>query len=100
VDDYVFPLSIRDGVPSLGIRPYTDVEYESLPHVILTSDVDWYLQVLDFDVDDNDNWYDAILDNVNHSELFDALGDYKGRTTGLEVSSADNNNNNSMDYSC
>jgi hypothetical protein len=37
VDVYVFPLSIRDGLPYLGMRPYTDVEYESLPHVILTS---------------------------------------------------------------
>jgi hypothetical protein len=71
------------------MRPYTDVEYESLPHVILTSDVDWDPRVLDFDIDDNDDWYDPISDNVNHSELFDAFGDYIGRTTGLEVSSAD-----------
>jgi hypothetical protein len=89
VDGYVFPLSIRDGLPYLGMRPCTDVEYESLPHVILTSDVDWDPQVLDFDIDDNDDWYDTISDNVNHSELFDAFGYYKGRTTGLEVSSAD-----------
>jgi hypothetical protein len=89
VDGYVFPLNIRDGLPYLGMRPYTDVEYESFPHVILTSDVDWDSRVLDFDVDDKDNWHDAISDNVNHSELFDAFGDYRGRTTGLEVSSAD-----------
>jgi hypothetical protein len=89
VDGYVFPLSIRDGLPYLGMRPYTDVEYESLPYVILTSDVDWDPRVLDFDIDDNHDWYDAISDNVNHSELFDAFGDYKVRTTKLEVSSAD-----------
>jgi hypothetical protein len=77
VDGYVFPLSIRDGLPYLGMRPYTDVEYESLPHVILTSDVDWDPQVLDFDIDDKDDWCDAISNNVNHSELFDAFGDYK-----------------------
>jgi hypothetical protein len=41
VDGYVFPLSIQDGLLYLGMRPYTDVRYESLPHVILTSDVDW-----------------------------------------------------------
>jgi hypothetical protein len=69
VDSYVFPLSIRDGLPYLDIRPYTDVEYESLPHVILTSNADWDPIVLDFDVDDKDNWYDAISNNVNHSEL-------------------------------
>jgi hypothetical protein len=52
MDGYVFPLSIRDGLPYLGMRPYTDVEYESLPHVILTIDVDWNPRVLDFDIDD------------------------------------------------
>jgi hypothetical protein len=89
VDAYVFPLSIRDGLPYLGMRPYTDSEYESLPHVILTSDVDWDPGVLNFDIDDNDDWYDAISDNVNHSDLFDVLGNYKGREAELEVSSAD-----------
>jgi hypothetical protein len=54
-----------------------DVEYESPPHVILTSDVDRDPRLFDFDIDDNDNWYDAILDNMNHYELFDALGNYK-----------------------
>jgi hypothetical protein len=88
VDGYVFPLSIRDGLPYLGMRPYTDVEYKSLPHVIITSNVDWDPWVLDFDIDDNDDWYDAISDNMNHSELFDVFGDNKGCTTGLEVSSA------------
>jgi hypothetical protein len=88
VDCYAFPLSIRDGLPYRGIRPYTDVEYESPPHVILTSDVDWNQRLLDFDIDDNDDWYDASSDNMNHSELVDSFGDYKGRTTELEVSSA------------
>jgi hypothetical protein len=46
VDCYVFPFSIRDGLPYLGRRPYTDVEYESPPHVILTSDVDWNPRLL------------------------------------------------------
>jgi hypothetical protein len=49
------------------MRPYTDVEYELLPHVIITGDVDWDPRVLDFDIDDDDDWYDAISDNVNHS---------------------------------
>jgi hypothetical protein len=69
------------------MRPYTDVEYESPPRVILTSNVDWNSRLLDFDIDD-DNWYDASSDNMNHSELFDAYRNYAGRTTKLEVSSA------------
>ena len=89
VDGYVFPLSIRDGLPYLGMRPYTDVEYEPPPHVILTSDVDWDQRLLDFDIDEDNDWYDAISDNMNHSELFDAFSNYTGHTTELEVSSAD-----------
>ena len=56
--------------------------------MILTSDVDWNPRLLAFDIDDNDNWYDAISDNMNHSELFDAFCNYTGRTAKLEVSSA------------
>jgi hypothetical protein len=82
------PLSILDGLLYLGMRPYTDVEHESLPYVILTSDVDWDSSLLDFDLDDNDDRYDAILNNMNQSELFDAFGDYKGCTAELEVASA------------
>jgi hypothetical protein len=70
------------------MRPYADVEYESSPHVILTSDIDWNQRLLDFDIDDDNDWYDASSDNMNHSELVDAFGDYKGRTAKLEVSFA------------
>ena len=73
VDGYVFPLSVRDGLPYLDMRPYTDDEYNKLPHVIFTSDVDWDPHILDFDVEGNDEWYDAISDNVNHTDLKDAL---------------------------
>jgi hypothetical protein len=36
----------------------------------------------------HDDWYDASSDHMNHSELVDAFGDYKGSTAELEVSSA------------
>jgi hypothetical protein len=57
--------------------------------VILTSNVDWDPRVSDFGIDDNDDWHDAIFDNVNHSDQFDIFGNYKGREAELEVSSAD-----------
>ena len=48
---YIFPLSIRDGLPYLDMRPYTDDEFNTLPHVVFTtSDVDWDPRILDFDV--------------------------------------------------
>jgi hypothetical protein len=69
------------------MRSYTDVEKK--PHVILTSNVDLDSRCLDFDIDDDGDWYDVISDNMNHSERFDAFGNSTGHTTALEVSSAD-----------
>ncbi len=89
IDGYVFPLSIRDGLPYLGMRPYTDAEFDSLPHVILTSDVDWDPRILDFDIAGDDAWFDAISDDVDHSALFDAFGDYKHRPPHIDISLAD-----------
>ena len=51
VDGYTFPLSVCDGLPYLDMRPYTDDEFNTLPHVVFTtSDVDWDPRILDFDV--------------------------------------------------
>jgi len=35
---YVIPLDFKSGLPYMTIRPYTDDEWENLPHLILTSD--------------------------------------------------------------
>ena len=61
------------------MRPYTDDEFNTLPHVF-TSDIDWDPRILDFDVQGVNEWYDAISDNVDHSDLFDVFGDYKQGT--------------------
>ena len=76
-------------LPYLDMRPYTDDEFNTLPHVIFTSDVDWDPRILDFDVEGVDEWYGAISDNVDHTDLFDIFGDYKGCTPDLDVSSTD-----------
>ena len=45
-DRYVHTLDINNGFPYCSMRPYTDDEWESLPHVIWTSDKDWDPSVL------------------------------------------------------
>ena len=40
-DGYLLPLDIIQGLTYLKIRPPTDFEFETYPHVFLTSDVDW-----------------------------------------------------------
>jgi hypothetical protein len=39
-DGYAIPINIKDGLPYVRIRPYTDKEWDTLPHVILTSGAD------------------------------------------------------------
>jgi hypothetical protein len=47
LDGYIIPLIIQDGLTHLNICPYTDQEFETLPHVILTSELEWDPSVLD-----------------------------------------------------
>ena len=60
VDGYTIPLNIKGALPRMALRPYSDKEWNSLPHVILTSEVEWDPSVLDLDIDDDQEWYDAI----------------------------------------
>ena len=52
VDGYEMPLAIRNGLPYLNIRPFTDHEFDTLPSVVMTSDTDWDPSVLDCDPND------------------------------------------------
>jgi hypothetical protein len=47
LEGYVIPLSIQSGLARLPIRPYTDHEWETLPHVFLTAETEWDPTVLD-----------------------------------------------------
>jgi hypothetical protein len=73
LDGYIIPLCIKDGLTRLSIRPYTDHEWDNLPHVILTSEVEWDPSGLDHDFKEDKQWgeipeMESSLDNV---------GDYK-----------------------
>jgi hypothetical protein len=80
-DGYVIPLAIRNGLPYMSMRPYTDAEWETLPHVILTSDVEWDPRALDYDpVVQDEDWVDTLRQYAKpspHDELFCDEGDYR-----------------------
>jgi hypothetical protein len=46
LDGYVIPINIRKGLSYIQLRPFSDNEWEDLPHVMMTSDTDW-----DFDLE-------------------------------------------------
>ena len=79
LDGYIIPLNIRQGLPYMSIRPYTDAEWDNLPHVILTADIDWNPSILDHEQEDNEEWFNAMEDlpNLTPDPLFDEYGDYR-----------------------
>jgi len=86
-DGYVHPLDISNGLAYIPIRPYTDEEWETLPHVVWTSDKDWDPSVLDHELSTNTDWFESISDlseGVIHS-VFDEFGEYKHRSAQLHV---------------
>jgi len=81
-DGYVHPIAIKDGLPYVSLRPYTDEEWETLPHVIWTRDQDWDPSVFDHEFDeDGEEWYDAVTDLAEqpNCQLFDEFGNYRKR---------------------
>ncbi len=84
LNGYIHPLNVCSGLPYCRIRPYTDTEWDTLPHVVWTSDCDWDPTVLDHSIDDDKDWHLGVpnADHVDrpHDSNFNETGDYKHRT--------------------
>ena len=84
MDGYQIPLAFHNGLPYLQCRPPTEDEVSFLPHLIMTSDVDWdpttYVNV----ISDIHTFYDAESDMVHHSN-FDDCGNYRHRTVATHM---------------
>ncbi|KAG7338517.1 reverse transcriptase RNA-dependent DNA polymerase [Nitzschia inconspicua] len=83
-DGYVIPIAMVHGLPLVRMRPPTDKEFNTLPHIVMTSDSTWDPSVLDFDhEEEDDQWFDAIEHQEAHpySKLFDEYGNYRRRVT-------------------
>jgi hypothetical protein len=50
MDGYQLPLDFKNGLPYFRCRTPTDVELDSLPHIVMTSDVDWDPSQYDKDI--------------------------------------------------
>jgi Reverse transcriptase (RNA-dependent DNA polymerase) len=84
LDGFVIPLAIKEGLVRLDIRPYTDHEWESLPHVFLTSETEWDPTVLDHDLLEDEQWFDAVSDPTPDplaTSPFDEFGNYRHHIT-------------------
>jgi hypothetical protein len=75
LDRYIIPPSIKDGLAHLSIRPYTDHEWDNLPHVIHTSELEWDPSVLDHDFKEDAQWEEV----PELDSSFNEVGDCKHR---------------------
>src|SRR5687768_2734855 len=76
LDGYIIPLNIRNGLPFMTIRLYSDTEWESLPQVVLTADIDWNPSILDHEQEENEKWFYAMEDlpTLTPNPSFDEYG--------------------------
>ena len=83
----IHPLQIKDGLAYTSMRPYTNKEWKTLPHVHWTQDKDWDPSVLDHSLGDRDEeWFDAMANirELSNKHLFDEFGNYRRRTANVE----------------
>jgi hypothetical protein len=59
IGGYIIPISIKDGLARLDIRPHTDNEFDLIPHGFLTSELEWDPTILDHGFDLESQWGDV-----------------------------------------
>ena len=84
---YIIPINFRNGLPFISMRPYKDKEWDELPHVTITADIDWDPTILDNELEDNEEWVNTLKDppTLTPDPLFDEIGNYRNT---VEVSKA------------
>jgi hypothetical protein len=73
LDGYIIPLSVHSGPTRLTICPYNDQEFETLPHVTLTSELEWDPSALDHEVKEDESGGES----PTIPSSFDEVGDFK-----------------------
>jgi hypothetical protein len=69
LEEYIIPLTIKDGLVRLDIRTHTNHEFATLPHVFLTSEMEWDPTVLDHQYHDTSEWGDMSLSSTGTSDF-------------------------------
>jgi hypothetical protein len=76
IDGYQIPLDFKNGLPYLRCRKPTETELGLLPHIIMTSDIEWDPSLHDNVVEDLKEFHDALVDFIDHDNPFDQYGEY------------------------
>jgi hypothetical protein len=68
-DGYLIPLDFIGGLAYIKLRPPSDAELQELPHIVLSSDIDWDPTSIDYTTDiTSENWYNEkdIVENYGY----------------------------------
>jgi hypothetical protein len=79
VDGYQLPLDFKNGLPYIRCRKPTTAELDLLPHIIMTSDVEWDPSLYDIIIKDIERFHDTKEDEYEHED-FNCYGEYPHRT--------------------
>jgi hypothetical protein len=71
---------VQNGLAYLPCRKPSEDELGVLPHVVMTSDVDWDPSLYDNVIEDMDDFHDPTLDFIDHDNPFNGYGEYRKRT--------------------
>ena len=76
---YVVPFSVERGLVRMTLRPYTDHEWDTLPHLIITSDREWDPTVLDHSWNDDSFPPGSPTTHKHYRVPFTPVGEYSDR---------------------
>ena len=79
IDDYQVPLAFKNGLAYLSCRIPTENEIATLPHVVMTADIDWDPSTYDNEFESVQEWYDPELERIDHDDPFNAIGEHRHR---------------------
>ena len=84
---YVIPLIFINGLTYVSMRPFIDHGRNALPHVELTSDVNWGPYIADCTVTDDDTFFDCIPDDDGAYDFtkFDHVGTPRNTPTVIQA---------------
>jgi hypothetical protein len=68
----------------LRCRKPTENELALLPHIVMTSDVDWDPRLHDKDIENLEDFHDPSKDDHEHDH-FDQYGEYRNRTVATHT---------------
>ena len=74
-DGFIISLNIHHRLPYLDMRPFTDEEWDKLPHVILTHKGIWDPSILDHKQSDDTDWFNQFPSTPLLFPMFDEQGD-------------------------